>query len=79
MVQTKVTFLFGPAVFSSVVDPDPGWACDDQKLKKYSRNFFKSFFLTKIAIYFSLGLHKGHPSYMRSLQPSKENILHFKI
>ncbi len=25
-----------------------------------------------------LGLHKGRPSYSRSLQPSKENIQHFK-
>jgi hypothetical protein len=29
--------------------------------------------------YWSLGLHKGRPSYRRSLQPSKENIQHFKI
>ncbi len=32
----------------------------------------------KIAIYLSLGLHKGRPSYMSNLQPSKENIQHFK-
>jgi hypothetical protein len=31
----------------------------------------------KIAIYLSLGLHKGRPSYRRG-QPSKENIQHFK-
>ncbi len=37
-----------------------------------------SFFLSKIAIYLSLGLHKGSPSCRRSLQPSKENIQHFK-
>jgi hypothetical protein len=30
------------------------------------------------AIYLSLGLHKGCPSYRRSLQPSKEKIQHFK-
>jgi hypothetical protein len=35
-------------------------------------------FLSKITIYLSLGLHKGRPSYSRSLQPSKENIQHFK-
>jgi hypothetical protein len=29
-------------------------------------------------IYLSLGLHKGRPSCRRSLQPSKENIQHFK-
>ncbi len=33
-------------------------------------------FLQKIAIYSSLGLHKGRPSYRRSPQPSKENIPH---
>ena len=31
-----------------------------------------------MAIYLSLGLHKGSSSYRRSLQLSKENIQHFK-
>jgi hypothetical protein len=31
-----------------------------------------------MAIYLSLGHHKGRPSYRRNLQPSKENIQHFK-
>ncbi len=31
-----------------------------------------------IFFYLSLGLHKGRPSYRRSIQPSKENIQHFK-
>ncbi len=62
-------------------DPDPiriqGF--DDQKLKKnYSWNFFYNFFLSKTAIYLSLGLHKVCPSYRRSLQLSKEAIQHFK-
>jgi hypothetical protein len=35
-------------------------------------------FKIKIAIYLSLGLHEGSPSYRKSLQPSKENIHHFK-
>ncbi len=35
-------------------------------------------FWSKIALHLSLGLHKGRPSYMRSRQPSKENIHHFK-
>ncbi len=35
-------------------------------------------FGSKIAIYLFLGLHKGHTSYRRNLQPSKENIQHFK-
>jgi hypothetical protein len=39
---------------------------DDRKLKN-----IKSF---KNAIYLSLGLHKGRPSYRIGLQPSKENI-----
>jgi hypothetical protein len=34
----------------------------------------KKKFLSKIAIYLSLGLHKGPPNCRRSLQPSKENI-----
>jgi hypothetical protein len=45
--------------------------------KKYNWNFV-FFFWSKIAIYLSLGLHKGRPSYRRSLQPSKENIQHIK-
>jgi hypothetical protein len=40
MVQTEVTFSFGPAVFSSVVDPYPGWGCDNQKLKKIQPKCF---------------------------------------
>jgi hypothetical protein len=36
------------------------------------------FFLPKIAIYFSLGLLEGRPSYSRSLQHTKENIQLFK-
>jgi hypothetical protein len=38
----------------------------------------KKIFGSKTTIYLSLGLHKGFPSYRRSLQPSKENIQHFK-
>ncbi len=36
------------------------------------------FFKSKTAIYLSLGLHKVHPSYRRSLQLSKEVIQHFR-
>jgi hypothetical protein len=36
------------------------------------------YFWSKIAIYLSLGLLKGRPSYRSSLQPSKENIQHLK-
>ncbi len=42
--------------------------------KKQLKKYF-TFSWTKIA---SLGLHKGRPSYRRSLQLSKENIQHFK-
>jgi hypothetical protein len=55
-------------------DPDPiriqGF--NDQKLNK---NVF--FFISKTAIYLSLGLHKVCPSCRRSLQLSKEAIQHF--
>ncbi len=45
---------------------------------KNTADFFISFVWSKIAIYWSLGVHKGRPSCRRSLQPSKENIQHFK-
>ncbi len=62
-------------------DPDPDpiriLGFDDQNLKKnYSWKKTK-FSEPKTTIYLSLGLHKGRPSYRRSLQPSKENIQHF--
>jgi hypothetical protein len=40
---------------------------------------FDIFLKSKIAIYLSLGLYKERPFDRRSLQPSKENIQHFKI
>ncbi len=52
---------------------------DDQKLNKITANKkIQLFFISKIAIYLSLGLHKGRPSYKRSLQPSRKNIQHLK-
>ncbi len=66
-----------PGSGSRIPDPDPRF--DDLKLKKNLQLEIKFLFSwSKIAIYLSLGLHKGLPSYMRSLQPSKENIQHFK-
>jgi hypothetical protein len=53
---------------------DPGFY--DQKSKKI--NSWKIFLWSKTTIYLYLGLHKGRPSYKRSLQLSKENIQHFK-
>jgi hypothetical protein len=50
------------------------------QLNKNLINYFHQklqFTWSKIAIYLSLGLHKGRPSY-RHLQPSKENIQHLK-
>ncbi len=57
---------------NTIPDPDPGF---------WWLNFEKNLdfiFLIKIAIYLYLGHHKGRPSYMRSLQPSTENIQPFK-
>jgi hypothetical protein len=56
------------------VDPDPVriQAFDDQKLKKKNtaENILLSFLIKNCNYYC--------PSYMKSLQPSKENIEHFK-
>ncbi len=44
---------------------------DDQNFEKiYSKKI--SIFLSNIAIYLTLDLHKGRPSYRRSLQPARE-------
>jgi hypothetical protein len=58
-------------------DPDPFQILgfDDKKLKKLTA---EKFLISKTVIYLSLGLRKGRLSYRRSLQPSKENIQHFK-
>jgi hypothetical protein len=51
---------------------------DDQKMEKKitaEKNYL--FYDKKIAIYLTLGLHKGRPRYMRSL--SKENIEHLNF
>jgi hypothetical protein len=65
----------------SNTDPNPiriqGF--NDQKLKRITaekKNLI--LFGSKTTIYLSLGLHKEHPSYRRSLQLSKEAIQHFK-
>jgi hypothetical protein len=46
-------------------------------MKKYTVEKKHNFFDQKLPIYLSLGLHKGFPSYRRSLQPTKEDIQHF--
>jgi hypothetical protein len=58
---------------------DPGIFNDPKIVKKITAEiFFSFFFLSKTAIYISLGLHKVCPSYRRSLQLSKEAIQRFK-
>jgi hypothetical protein len=50
--------------------PDPGFWRPKTEDKNTAEIFFFFFFYEKkIAIYLSLGLHKGPPSYRRSLQP----------
>ncbi len=62
--------------------PDPAFQVnpdlDEQKIEKNLAKKRKLSFLIKNFNYLSLGLHKRHPSYRGSLQPSKENIQHFK-
>ncbi len=55
----------------SYPDPIRIQGFDDQNVQL---KIFLSFFGSKIAIYLSLGLRKGFPSYRRIRQPSKENI-----
>jgi hypothetical protein len=61
-------------------DPDPIriQGLMKKNFTKFKAENFYIFFWSKIAIYLSIGLHKGRPSYRRSLQSSKENIQHFK-
>jgi hypothetical protein len=51
---------------------------DDKKFKILQLKKMNVIVFLKIAIYSSLGLHKGRSSYRRNLQPSKDNIHHFK-
>jgi hypothetical protein len=65
------------------VNPDPNptpiWGFDVQNLKKRktAEKFFGSFLIKNCNLLIP-SLHKGRPSYRRSLQPSKENMQHFK-
>ncbi len=56
-------------------DPNPDLMT--KNWKKFTAEKKKNFW-SKTAIYLSLGLNKGRPSYKRSLQLSKENLQHFK-
>ncbi len=53
-------------------DPDPSfwWPEIEKNLQLKKKNIF---FLSKTTIYLSLGLHKGRPSYKRSLQLKREH------
>ncbi len=53
-------------------DPDSGSRVWWPKIEKIHCLKF-NFYFSKIAIYLSLGLHKGRPSYRKSLQPSREH------
>jgi hypothetical protein len=62
-----------PAFFL-IADPDSGYRSQIRIQGLMTKNWKKilagnliSIFLIKNAIYSSLGLHKGHPSYRRSL------------
>ncbi len=71
--------------FLLIADPDSGSGSRirirDFMTKNWKKLLLKkkiNFFGSKTTIYLSLGLHKGRPSYRRSLQPSKENIQYLK-
>ncbi len=49
-----------------------------KNLKKFIAKKEINFFGSKTTLYLLRGLHKGRPSYRKSLQPSKENIQHYK-
>jgi hypothetical protein len=67
------------------VNPDPdtdaeirSQGFDEQKLKKTEFFLCGIFFDQKLQFTYLLSHYKGRPSFRRSLQPSKENIQHFK-
>jgi hypothetical protein len=63
------------------VNPDPSWiqGFDDQKVKKKNTAEISFPFFDQNYTLLSLGLHKGRPSYRRSLPPSKEYIKYLKF
>ncbi len=77
LVRSGTTFtkVVDPHWFNADLDPVPN---PGNREKIYSCKFFFKMFGSKIAIYLSLGLHKGGTSYRRRLQLSKENIENFK-
>ncbi len=84
LIENREVYGYGSGAgpYLWLMDPDPrGPKHPDWKTwnwRNLQLNKKLDIFLSKIAIYLSLGLHKGRTSYKRSLQPSKENIQHFK-
>jgi hypothetical protein len=85
VIYNRFTQCFGSdfSIFGQCGSKSGSWSRSGSRSKVLmTKNWEKFitvfFFLIKIAIYLSLGLHKGRLSYKRSLQPSKENIQHFK-
>ncbi len=66
-----------PAFFVNV-DPDSNPDSGVLMTKNWKTNSQQDFFLSNIATYLSLGLHKGYSSYRGSLHLSKDYILHLK-
>ncbi len=80
LIESRSGYGFGSNIssesgsgYGSGSNPDPGFWWP-----RSTAGNFSFFFWSQIAIYLSLGLHKGRPSYRRSLAPSKQNIQHLK-
>ncbi len=74
-----------PDPMSTDPDPDPAKYQSGSGTRVLMSKYWKKFTAEKndvslIKNYYllTLGFHKEHPSYRRSIQPSKENIQHFK-
>jgi hypothetical protein len=81
-IRIRITSIFsncGSGFRIRIPDPGSGSRVWWPKIEKITaEKKINLFFGPKTTIYLSLGLHKGRPSYRRSLQPSKKNIQHFK-
>ena len=73
-IRIRIQHFFYLRIRIWILGPDPGF--DDLKLKKFKAGNFNFYFLIKIAIYLSLGLYKGRPSYRRSLQRTSSTSKH---
>ncbi len=77
LIRIPGSCILGWIPSGSIQDLDPGfwWPKNENKILA-EKNLI--FLRSKVANYLSQGRHKGRPSYRGSLQPSKENIQHFK-